>query len=82
MELDIQLFAETDDPAANSDDSQSTNAGSTETGEGAVVDTTDNDSNVNEQNGQVTDTTTDDGEGEEEEYTDEMFEKEFAESGL
>lgn len=65
MELDIQLFAETDDPAANVDDSQSTNAGSTETGEGAVVDTTDNDSSVNEQNGQVTDTTTDDGEGEE-----------------
>lgn len=63
MELDIQLFAETDDPAANSDDSQGTNAGSTETGEGAVVDTTDNDSNVNEQNGQVTDT--DDSEGEE-----------------
>lgn len=65
MELDIQLFAEADDPAANSDDSQGTNAGSTETGEGAVVDTTDNDSNVNEQDGQVTDTTTDDGEGEE-----------------
>lgn len=65
MELDIQLFAETDDPAANIDDSQGTNAGSTETGEGAVVDTTDNDSSVNEQNGQVTDTTTDDGEGEE-----------------
>ena len=65
MELDIQLFAETDDPAANSDDSQGTNAGSTETGEGAVVDTTDNDSNVNEQDGQVTDTTTDNGEGEE-----------------
>lgn len=63
MELDIQLFAETDDPAANSDDSQGTNAGSTETGEGAVVDTTDNDSNVNEQDGQVTDT--DDSEGEE-----------------
>lgn len=65
MELDIQLFAETDDPAANVDNSQGTNAGSTETGEGVVVDTTDNDSNVNEQNGQVTDTTTDDGEGEE-----------------
>lgn len=65
MELDIQLFAEADDPAANSDDSQGTNAGSTETGEGAVVDTTDNDSSVNEQNGQVTDTTTNDGEGEE-----------------
>lgn len=65
MELDIQLFAEADDPAANVDDSQGTNAGSTETGEGAVVDTTDNDSSVNEQNGQVTDTTTDDGEGEE-----------------
>lgn len=65
MELDIQLFAETDDPAANSDNSQGTNAGSTETGEGTVVDTTDNDSSVNEQNGQVTNTTTDDGEGEE-----------------
>lgn len=65
MELDIQLFAETDDPAANIDDSQGTNAGSTETGESAVVDITDNDSSVNEQDGQVTDTTTDDGEGEE-----------------
>lgn len=63
MELDIQLFAESDDPAANIDDSQGTNAGSTETGDGEVVNTTETNTNVNEQNGQVTDT--DDGEGEE-----------------